>query len=68
VAAALLSSLEDIPVAENICFCGGFGLSGEIRAVGRIEQRIQEAARLGFKQMYYSKYNNIKAIVKEKEL
>jgi len=49
VAAALLSSLEDIPVAENICFCGEIGLSGEIRAVGRIEQRIQEAARLGFK-------------------
>ncbi|TVR86960.1 MAG: DNA repair protein RadA [Saprospirales bacterium] len=68
VAAALLSSLEDIPVPENICFCGEIGLSGEIRAVGRIEQRIQEAARLGFKYMYYSKYNNLKAIKKEIEL
>ena len=68
VAAALLSSLEDIPVPENICFCGEIGLSGEIRAVARIEQRIQEAARLGFKVMYYSRYNNIKAIKKEKGL
>nr|MBS0036728.1 DNA repair protein RadA [Saprospiraceae bacterium] len=62
VAAALLSSLEDIPVAEHICFCGEIGLSGEVRAVSRIEQRIQEAARLGFKSMYYSHYNVVKGL------
>ena len=36
---------------------GEIGLSGEIRAVNRIEQRIQEADRLGFKQIFISKYN-----------
>ena len=41
----------------DTCFAGEVGLSGEIRAVNRIEQRIQEADRLGFKQIYFSKYN-----------
>ncbi len=41
----------------DICFAGEVGLSGEIRAVHRIEQRIQEADRLGFRQIYISKYN-----------
>ena len=41
----------------HICFAGEVGLSGEIRAVTRIEQRIQEADRLGFKQIFVSKYN-----------
>jgi len=55
--AALVSSLEDISISLEICFAGEVGLSGEVRAVSRIEQRIQEAERLGFKQIYISKYN-----------
>jgi len=55
---ALISSLEDIPISKKICFAGEVGLSGEIRAVSRIEQRIQEADRLGFDQIFISKYNN----------
>ena len=55
--AALVSSLEDISIPLEICFAGEVGLSGEVRAVSRIEQRIQEADRLGFKQIYISKYN-----------
>ncbi len=54
---ALISSLEDVAVPPNVCFAGEVGLSGEIRAVNRIEQRIQEADRLGFKAIYLSKYN-----------
>lgn len=54
---ALISSLEDISVSKKICFAGEVGLSGEIRAVSRIEQRIQEADRLGFEAIYISKYN-----------
>jgi DNA repair protein RadA/Sms len=55
--AALISSLEDISLPPTTCFAGEVGLSGEIRAVARVEQRIQEAARLGFKEIFISKYN-----------
>ena len=56
IVAALISSLQDVSVPSNVCFAGEVGLSGEIRAVQRIEQRIAEADRLGFKEMYVSKY------------
>ncbi|HRO46880.1 DNA repair protein RadA [Agriterribacter sp.] len=54
---ALLSSYEDIPLPQQIAFAGEVGLSGEIRAVNRIEQRIAEAEKLGFEKMIISKYN-----------
>ena len=57
IVSALISSLEDIAIPRTICFAGEVGLSGEIRAVNRIDQRIQEAAKLGFEQIYISKYN-----------
>ena len=57
IVSALISSLEDIAIPSSICFAGEVGLSGEIRAVSRIEQRIQEADKLGFKQIFVSKYN-----------
>jgi len=57
VIAALISSLEDTTIEDGICFCGEVGLSGEIRSVNRLEQRIQEADRMGFKEMYISKFN-----------
>jgi DNA repair protein RadA/Sms len=57
VISAILSSNEDIPVDNDTCFAAEVGLTGEIRPVTRIEQRIGEAARLGFKQIFVSKYN-----------
>jgi len=57
IVSSLISSLEDIAIPDKYCFAGEVGLSGEIRAVTRVEQRIQEADRLGFKQIYISKYN-----------
>lgn len=57
VIASLISSQQDIPLPANITFAGEVGLSGEIRAVNRIEQRIQEAEKLGFEQIFISKYN-----------
>lgn len=54
---ALLSSYEDIPLPQNTCFAGEVGLSGEIRAVNRIEQRIAEAEKLGFEKIIVSRYN-----------
>lgn len=57
IVSALLSSLTDVAIPTNICFTGEIGLSGEIRAVHKIEQRIQEADKLGFKEIFISKYN-----------
>ncbi|MBD0374335.1 MAG: DNA repair protein RadA [Flavisolibacter sp.] len=57
VLCALLSSFEDVAIPQNICFAGEVGLSGEIRAVNRIEQRIAEAEKLGFEKIIVSKYN-----------
>lgn len=54
---ALLSSYEDIPLSQKTCFAAEVGLSGEIRAVNRIEQRISEAEKLGFERIVISKYN-----------
>jgi DNA repair protein RadA/Sms len=56
VVAAILSSNEDVPLTKTICFAGEIGLSGEIRPVNRIEQRIQEAEKLGFDSIIISKY------------
>jgi DNA repair protein RadA/Sms len=65
VVCALLSSYEDTPLPRHICFAGEVGLSGEIRAVNRIEQRIAEAEKLGFEKIIISKYNQ-KGIGKQK--
>jgi len=51
VLAAVLSSNMDIPLDAGTCLCGEVGLAGEIRPVNRIEQRIQEAQKLGFKRI-----------------
>jgi DNA repair protein RadA/Sms len=59
VIAAILSSNEDIPIGEGYCFAGEVGLSGEIRPVNRVDQRIQEAEKLGFSTIFVSKYNKI---------
>ena len=57
VICAVLSSNEDISINPKICLSAEVGLSGEIRPVTRIEQRISEAAKLGFSQIIISKYN-----------
>jgi DNA repair protein RadA/Sms len=57
VVCSILSSDQDIPLDNQICFAGEIGLSGEIRAVNRIDQRISEAEKLGYKKIIISKYN-----------
>ncbi|NCO64287.1 MAG: DNA repair protein RadA [Flavobacteriales bacterium] len=59
VVAAILSSNEDVALQKDICFAAEVGLSGEIRPVQRIDQRILEAEKLGFKTIYVSKYSKI---------
>ena len=57
VIAAVLSSNVDTPIESGWCMCGEVGLSGEVRPVNRIEQRIAEAEKLGFSDMIIPKYN-----------
>lgn len=57
VISAILSSNQDIYIEKDTCFAGEVGLTGEIRPVNRIEQRIGEAEKLGFKQIFISKFN-----------
>ena len=57
VVAAVLSSNEDLPVDSKTCFAAEVGLSGEIRAINRVDQRISEAEKLGFERIFISKYN-----------
>lgn len=59
VVASILSSNEDEAILKDICFAGEVGLSGEIRPVNRVDQRIQEAEKLGFAKIVISKYNKI---------
>ncbi|HIR37362.1 MAG TPA: DNA repair protein RadA [Candidatus Limisoma gallistercoris] len=61
VICAILSSNVDMPVAKGVCMSGEVGLSGEIRPITRIEQRIIEADKLGFSTIYIPK-NNLKGI------
>lgn len=57
VVCAILSSNIDIAVDRRLCLAGEVGLSGEIRAVNRAEQRISEAQKLGYERMVISRYN-----------
>jgi len=59
VVAAILSSNQDIAINPNVCFAAEVGLAGEIRPVSKIEQRIIEAEKLGYKTIVASKYNKI---------
>ena len=64
VICAVLSSSEDVAVSDKACFAAEVGLTGEIRPVTRIEQRIAEAQKLGFEEIFISKYS-LKGIDKE---
>src|SRR5699024_10089509 len=59
VVAAILSSNEDIPIHQDVCFSAEVGLAGEIRPVTKVEQRIGEAEKLGFATIVISKQSKI---------
>ena len=67
VISAVLSSGEDIHIDSSICFTAEVGLSGEIRPISHIDQRIAEAEKLGFKKIFISKYNK-KGLGKEHKI
>lgn len=59
VAVAILSSNEDIPVPPKACFAAEVGLSGELRPVSRADQRISEAEKMGFEEIFVSSHARI---------
>ena len=59
VVASILSSNQDIAISPDVCFAAEIGLAGEIRPVSKIDQRILEAKKLGYKTFVASKYNKI---------
>ena len=66
VVASILSSNQDIAISPHVCFAGEVGLAGEIRPVSKIDQRITEARKLGYKTIVISKYNQV--TVQEEEI
>lgn len=67
VSLALISSLKDVPIKEDVIAFGEIGLGGEVRGVGNCEQRIKEAERLGFKKCIipYHNYKNLSSSMKK---
>ncbi|WP_028122731.1 DNA repair protein RadA [Epilithonimonas tenax] len=59
VVASILSSNEDIAISEHYCFAGEIGLSGEIRPIAQVEQRITEAEKLGYEKIFISNLNKL---------
>ena len=59
VIAAILSSFHDCPISQKICFAAEIGLSGEIRPIPKVDQRIQEAEKLGFENIVISQYSKL---------
>ncbi len=57
VCMSVISSYQEIPISYDTCFAAEIGLSGELRAVNRVENRISEAEKQGFKRIIISKYN-----------
>ena len=55
---SIISSLEEIPISDKVCFAAEVGLGGELRAVNKIDLRISEAEKLGFSEIYISKYSH----------
>lgn len=66
VICAVLSSNADLSISPDTCFAAEVGLSGEIRPVNRIEQRIEEAAKMGMKRIFISKRNADPNVLKTK--
>jgi DNA repair protein RadA/Sms len=65
---SIISSMEEIPISDKICFAAEIGLGGELRAVNRIEQRISEAEKLGFEKIFVSKFSQKSVDLKKSKI
>jgi len=71
VIAAILSSYHDVPIPQQLCFAAEIGLSGEIRPIAKVDQRIQEAEKLGFEGVvisHYAKHSGSQKTIKVMQL
>jgi len=68
VCVSIVSSFEELPVSEKVCFAAEVGLGGELRAVNRVDQRISEAEKLGFTEIYISRYSQRSIDVKKAKI
>ena len=68
ICTSIVSSFEEIPISDKICFAAEIGLGGELRAVNRIDQRISEAEKLGFTEIYISKYSQKSVDLKKSKI
>lgn len=68
VCVSIVSSFEELPVSEKVCFAAEIGLGGELRAVNRIDQRISEAEKLGFTEIYISRYSQRSIDIKKTKI
>ena len=68
VCVSIISSMNEIPVPDQLCFAAEVGLGGEIRAVNRVENRISEAEKMGFKEIFISKFNAKAAAQKKHDI
>ena len=59
ICVAIISSYNEMSVSATFCFAGEVGLGGEVRAINQIEKRISEAEKLGFDEIFISKYNKL---------
>lgn len=65
ICASIVSSYNELSIPNHVCFAAEVGLGGEVRAVNRIENRIHEADKLGFEEIFISKYNKLSLDVKK---
>jgi DNA repair protein RadA/Sms len=65
ICVSIVSSYQEIPIPHSYAFAGEVGLGGEVRAVNRIENRISEAEKLGFKKIFISSFNKLSGDVKK---
>jgi DNA repair protein RadA/Sms len=68
VCISIISSMEEMAISDKICFAAEIGLGGELRAVNRIEQRISEAEKLGFTEIYISKFSQKSLDIKNSKI
>ncbi len=68
VCISIISSMEELAISDKICFAAEVGLGGELRAVTKIDQRISEAEKLGFREIYISKYSQKSVDLKKSKI
>lgn len=68
VVASVFSSYQDLPIPSSVCFAAEIGLGGEVRAISRVDQRVAEAEKLGYKKIIISNHNKKSLAIKDQQI